>query len=205
MLSTLITLAAMAHATAYFPLDLTVTQALQSRQSPALDVLALGVDWLGYAPQIAIFIGVISLGLLALGRRWEGTMYLLAAALEGGAATLVKLLVQRPRPEVPGLHIYQQLGDFTFPSGHVFSYLLMFGLLAYFIYHLVRPAGWRSLALLGLGGLIVAVGPVRIYLGEHWLSDVVGGYLLGGLSLLLLIPLYRWGQGQFETKKGRSA
>ncbi len=204
-LAALISLAVSAHSSAYFPLDLTVTQALQSRQSPALDALALGVNWLGYAPQIAILSGGICLGLWAFGRRWEGVIFLFGAALEGGAAALIKMLVQRPRPDVPGLHVYQQLGDFAFPSGHAGSYLLLFGLLAYFIYRQARPAWWRPLALLGLGGLILVIGPVRIYLGEHWLSDVVGGYLLGALSLLLLIRLYRWGQGKFETTPDRSA
>jgi len=196
-LAALAVLAVMAHSAAYFPIDLSVTQALQRLQSPVLDRLALSLDWPGYAPQIMILLGLICLGLFAAGQRWEAIIMILAGGFEAGIATVVKLLVQRPRPDASGVHVYQPLGDFTFPSGHTFSYMMVFGLLAYICYVRMRPSWLRTLAVAVLIGLVVAVGPVRIYLGEHWLSDVAGGYLLGGLGLLIITRVYRWGEGRF--------
>jgi undecaprenyl-diphosphatase len=202
-LAALVVLSVMAHSAAYFPIDLTVTRALQRLQSPVLDRLALSVNWLGFAPQIMIVLGLICLGLFAAGQRWEAVVMLLAGGLEAGLATLVKLLVQRPRPDVSGVHVYQPLGDFTFPSGHTFSYMMVFGLLAYFCYVRMRASWLRTLVVAALIGLVAAVGPVRIYLGEHWLSDVIGGYLLGGLGLLIIVRFYRWGEGRFFAKHRR--
>jgi membrane-associated phospholipid phosphatase len=199
-LAGLVALAVLAHSAAYFPIDLSVTQALQRLQSPLLDRLALSLDWLGYAPQIMIILGLVCLGLFVAGQRWEAIVMILAGGFEAGVATVVKLLVQRPRPEVSGVHVYQPLGDFTFPSGHTFSYMMVFGLLAYFCYIRMRPSWLRTLAVAALIALVAAVGPVRIYLGEHWLSDVVAGYLLGALGLLLIIRVYRWGEGRFFAK-----
>lgn len=189
-----IILAVLAHGAAYFPMDMTVTKALQMLQSPGLDAAALGVDWLGYVPQIVVISATIALGLWLLRRRWESVVSVMATALEGAVDGTLKLLVRRPRPDVVGIKIYQPLGDFTFPSGHVFSYLMVFGLLAYFCYALLPRTWWRGMAVAVLVGLVAVVGPVRIYLGEHWLSDVAAGYLLGGLGLFAMIRLYGWGR-----------
>lgn len=47
------------------------------------------------------------------------------------------------------------------------------------------------------GSLVLTIGVSRIYLGEHWASDVVGAYLLGSLVLIGVIQFYRWGETRF--------
>jgi amino acid transporter len=141
-----IVLSVMARSTPYFPIDLSMTQAFQKLQSPGLDAAALAVDFLGYVPQIIIIMAVVAIGLFAVGRRWVAVMVLVAGGLEGAVDGAIKLLVRRPRPEGLGIHTYQRLGDFTFPSGHVFSYLMIFGLLAYFAWLLLKPGWLRAVA-----------------------------------------------------------
>jgi len=53
--------------------------------------------------------------------------------------------------------------------------------------------------------MVVISGPIRIYYGAHWPSDVLAGYLLGSLLLLLMIRTYHWGQGRFfKTQPGKA-
>ncbi len=90
----------------------------------------------------------------------------------------LKTLFARPRPDFA----LQELADFSFPSGHATGAVAFYGFLAW----LALRRGWLSpapaLALgLGAAGLI---GFSRLYLGVHYLSDVLGGYLVGGLWAL---------------------
>jgi undecaprenyl-diphosphatase len=48
-----------------------------------------------------------------------------------------------------------------------------------------------------LGVEIALIGMSRIYLGEHWFSDVVGAYLLGSIALVIMIFFYRWGKTRY--------
>jgi len=199
----LVALSVAAHGTAYFSLDLTVTQAMQRLQSPALDTVMQAVDWLGFVPQVVILVGLAAVWLWVARKRWEGALLMFAMGAEGTAAVVIKLLVRRPRPEVTGLHIYQPLSDYTYPSGHVFCYAVVCGLLIYYIQRFLRPSRWRTAGSVVLAALALAIGPVRVYLGAHWLSDVAAGYLLAGLSLPLLIALHQWGERRFAPKSNR--
>lgn len=193
----------MALSAAYFPWDLSLTEAMQAESSPTLDAVALAIDWPGYLPQIAILALVAAIGLYAVGRHRAAVLIVLTLVIESPAVTLVKFLVRRARPSVPGIHVYKVLGDYTYPSGHVASYVMLFGFLAYLAYHLLRSPVLRALLVTVLTGLIVLVGPVRIYLGEHWPSDVLGGYLIGTMGLIFIVWLYRrWGTRESPAGEG---
>jgi undecaprenyl-diphosphatase len=58
---------------------------------------------------------------------------------------------------------------------------------------LLKNSWWRTLLLVLLLGLVGMIGPSRIYVGEHWASDVVAAYLLGSVWLALSVLVYRWG------------
>lgn len=76
-----------------------------------------------------------------------------------------------------------------YPSGHVASYVVFSGYLAYLVLKFVKKTRTRSILLVILLSIIVLVGPSRIYLHVHWLSDVIAGYFLGFAVLLFLISL----------------
>jgi undecaprenyl-diphosphatase len=76
-------------------------------------------------------------------------------------------------------------------------YTILFGYICYLMYTLLKRSILRSL-LLGIFGIfILFVGPSRIYLGQHWASDVLGAYLLGGVLLAGMILVYQWGKTRF--------
>ena len=77
------------------------------------------------------------------------------------------------------------LTDPSFPSGHVVQYTALFVGAFFLVYGLAKPSVWRTSALVLLALPIVLVGPSRLYLGQHWLSDVLGGY---AVAVLFLVP-----------------
>lgn len=101
----------------------------------------------------------------------------LAASLVG--STLLneglKLLFRRLRPDILILH---EAGGYSFPSGHSMAAMTFYGLLAYLAYR-YGPQGYQRVLCLLPCLLIVAVGLSRIYLGVHFASDVLAGYLAG--------------------------
>jgi undecaprenyl-diphosphatase len=112
-----------------------------------------------------------------------------------GAA--IKLFVQRARPTSDLVNVFSPLNDYSFPSGHVLVFTAFLGFLC-FLFFTLTPHSWqRILGIVVMIGLIVLVGISRIYLGQHWPSDVLGAYLFGSLWLTLTIYVYRWGKPRF--------
>ena len=117
---------------------------------------------------------------------------------------LLIVLVARPRPSSPLIHVYMSENGFpTFPSGHAMHDVVFYGFLLYV--SLTKPVSqwryrWLLIPLQIYAALnILLVGYSRVYEGSHWLTDVLGGYLAGALFLTLLIVLYRWTLDRLTT------
>lgn len=105
------------------------------------------------------------------------TAFLAVTPLGGGIVdTLVKTVVNRPRPVVD--HPIVTAFGKSFPSGHAMSSTVTYGALLLVFIPLFSKRG-RVLVSVGTVLLVVAVGCSRLLLGVHFLSDVIGGYLLG--------------------------
>ncbi len=180
-----------------FAVDLQITRAVQSINFPSFALLMSLVSWPGFGPQDVIIAGLIILLIYAFGLHWEAVMALIAALFTTGINVLVKDLVQRPRPTPNLVNVFAKLPSYSFPSGHVMFYLGFFGFIWFLAFTLLKPSLKRSLLLVFFGILIVLVGVSRIYLGEHWPSDVLGSYLLGSLTLVVIIQFYLWGKKHF--------
>ncbi|HEY0964943.1 MAG TPA: phosphatase PAP2 family protein [Candidatus Saccharimonadales bacterium] len=106
-----------------------------------------------------------------------------------GIGTVLKLLFGRKRP----LTEYVQNMHFktlSFPSGHATGATIAHGLLAYLAWHAL-PEPWSYIVAAAMTAIIVLVGISRIYLGAHFPSDVVAGWLLGTAGVLVIIFLIR--------------
>lgn len=171
--------------------DLRVTLAMQRVRPPGLTELMLAVSWLGFRPQMPLIaVGVVT-GLLWRGLRIEAAFAFLAFA--SYLLNIIKELVQRPRPaaDLDGIVVVFTVGGSSFPSGHTLTYTIFYGFLAYLAYTLVRPNAARRALLALLLGVIALVGPSRVYLGQHWFTDVLASYLLGSALLVALLTAYR--------------
>jgi membrane-associated phospholipid phosphatase len=177
-----------------FPVDLQITLAIQSIDSPFFADLMWLISWPGFLPQSVIITLLIAFLLYAYGLRWESAISSLAALVSGVSNELIKGAIQRPRPAINLVDVFEVLTSYSFPSGHVMFYTILFGFLWYVAYTILKRSYLRNLLLTLLGSLILFVGVSRIYLGQHWASDVLGAYLLGVLILTGIILLHRWGK-----------
>lgn len=181
----------------YFTFDLTIERALQSINSQAFYDLMYFVSGLGFNPLSYLLCGLIIVYIFIIGLRWEAVSALFAA---GGVALMgvaIKLFVQRARPTPDLVKVLSPLNDYSFPSGHVLLFTAFLGFLC-FLFYTLTPHSWqRTLGIVFTAALIALVGISRIYLGQHWPSDVLGAYLFGSLWLALSIYVYRWGKPRF--------
>jgi membrane-associated phospholipid phosphatase len=187
--------------TAYFSYDFHITQSLQSITNPFISGLLTITSWAGDAPQAFIIPLIIIVLLFALGFRWEATASLAAAVLVSLLNVILKVAIHRPRPGADLVHVASNFGSYSFPSGHVMFYTGFFGFMIFLTYTLLKPSVKRILLMTLFGLHILLVGASRIYLGAHWFSDVIGAYLIGFVSLIGFILLYRWGKKRFFVQQ----
>ena len=195
-------LALLASTHTYFAIDLIITRGIQTYHAAWFRQLMIFVSWPGYPLQSLLIIGGMALVLVRLGFLREAIAGAGAALGSGLLNTLVKIVIQRPRPSIDLVDVASQLNSYSFPSGHVMFYTAFFGFFVFLTFSRLKKS-WRRTSLLVLfGSLVLLVGPSRIYLGEHWASDALGAYLLGSLVLLAVIQAYqRWGP-RIPTVKG---
>jgi undecaprenyl-diphosphatase len=131
-------------------------------------------------------------------RRERRLAVFLAAVCAGGALIniAVKAAVGRPRPDLDE-PVATALGK-SFPSGHSMSSLICFGALLVVFLPFV-PRAWRQATVAVTAVLVLAIGFSRMVLGVHFLSDVLGGFVLGTAWLVGSVALFE----TWRTERGR--
>jgi undecaprenyl-diphosphatase len=192
-------LASFVHVHPILPIDVAITQEFQEQRQPWLKSFMVAVSFLGSQFLLFTFLILLTAVLFWLIRlRLEAIMILGLPGVSAALNRLIKFIVSRPRPTSNLVEIFQQASGQSFPSGHVMSYLAYWGLLFSLGFILLkRDRWWHYLFLIIPGLFVLLVGPSRIYLGNHWASDVLGGYMFGGLLLGMTLWLYL-----FLKKKG---
>ncbi|GAC1511417.1 MAG: hypothetical protein NVS1B3_14520 [Candidatus Dormibacteraceae bacterium] len=172
----------------YLPFDVPMERFIQSINVGPLVWVFQRLDEIeGLRQQLVAVAGI----LLVAAVNWRAAPLMLVAALSGGVYTLTAMFINRPRPSADLVHVVRHTGASSYPSGHVvfFSWFLILLVLCLAVGRLPKAivAGLWVIAALVL--LAVCVG--RIYLGEHWPSDVAGGLALG-LGWTALALSWRW-------------
>ena len=101
---------------------------------------------------------------------------------------LLKYIIQRPRPD--GYRLITESG-YSFPSGHSMVSMAFYGLIIYLIWKMVKNKKIKYISCGILGILIPMIGFSRIYLGVHYASDVIGGFAISIVYLLLYTNITR--------------
>jgi membrane-associated phospholipid phosphatase len=170
------------------PGDRAITERLQEQPFPGQDIS--GFVRALTATEVVLATGAaVSLILWLRGHRRQAI--LLGAGLAGIAMAQfgVKELVERPRPDDDLVDVRAGGSSPSFPAGHVMSGTFLYGFLIYLVVTLPLGPG-AAVPLATAAALVIAlVGPVNVWLGVHWPSDVLGGYLLAGVILLPLIAI----------------
>ncbi len=131
---------------------------------------------------------VVAVGIAFLGYVKRQPRVVLAEALALLAFTgnsVLKYLLHRTRPDTLFVQ-HMKIKSFSFPSGHAFGSVVVYGLLAYLAFTRL-PQPWNLIIAAILVFLIILIGISRVYLEAHFPSDVLAGWLLGGLCLFLII------------------
>ena len=157
--------------------------------------LAINVVYLaGWGNYLLPYLPMFIVAFVALSKRWSDSLLLAACGVAPAALNLaLKELAARPRPDAD-LALVLETG-YAFPSAHTVFVTAFYGALIYLLSYWEVFPGFPALrwALQGILALfILTVGASRVYLGVHWPSDVVGGFLFGGLCLAALIAGRRW-------------
>jgi undecaprenyl-diphosphatase len=174
---------------ALLAIDVPVTHAIQGVTLPLYGWVLTHTSDLGFTPGDIISYIAVFAGLVVAGFRAEAVLAVVSALLAGLAGSGIKLLVGRLRPTSHSVHVAGHVTGYSFPSGHVIQYTTLFGF-TFFLVFITWRGGWlRALILTILALLVVLVGPSRVYMGEHWPSDVLGAYLFAAVWLAGTIEL----------------
>ncbi len=188
--------------------ELAVTQAVQG--VPYWAWLPPFIDFFGTFNNpipSGVGIGIVFTTILLMG--WYRQAFFLALAVGIGNAmnNLLAPFVNRPRPSPALVHVDALLKYYSFPSGHTNNEMIFYGFLLFLSF--TRPVRrwryrWALIPLQVFAALnIVMIGFSRVYGGEHWTFDTLGGYLEGALWLTLFIFLYQWTTTTLERRRAK--
>lgn len=150
-----------------------------SRRSPSSTSFFDLMTIIGSPPVLAALGACVGVLLLLTGRdRW----FVYLAVTAGGGALLdweLKRFFARARPDVA--EMLRQAHGYSFPSGHAMGSTVMLGALSYLAFRTLSHWRWKSAVLAFAWTLIAAISTSRVYLGVHWLTDVVAGIAAGAM------------------------
>jgi undecaprenyl-diphosphatase len=173
-----------------FPGDLQLTLLVQSIDGKPLFSLMKWVSYLMSGWRAAMLVVASGIVVWRYLGRLEGSL-VVVAGLCSLLDSPIKFLVNRPRPTAALAQVLAAEHGSGFPSGHALFAAVVLGFLAYLCVTRLRRRSLRTLSFAGLLTLILLTGVSRVYLGVHWPSDVLGGYLVGATLLMTLIFLHR--------------
>jgi len=170
------------------PADVQLELAIHTHASPYLTAVMYLLTAFGYIPVIGAATAVLCYRLLLDRRRWEAAATAAVMLGEGALNTILKLAVHRARPS---LFTHATTLGLSFPSGHAMATFCLMGLILWFVWADLQPV-LQGVTVVAAVAFVVAVGFSRVYLGVHYPSDVLGGWLASTAWLGAAPALLYW-------------
>ena len=184
-------------------LDRRIEHLVAIMRTPELDQLFYAVTWLGSIRVVAA-LAMAGLLLALLARRWREALLLpLVAALSWLSTEGLKHVIARPRPPLADARVLET--GFSFPSTHATVSAAFYGVAAYFLIRGLRRDSAKILVGILAAVLVLMVGVSRAYLGVHFPSDVLAGWMFGVLWFALIVIADHLWQAQRAPVKNTAA
>jgi len=171
-------------------LDIHISEEIQENQTPNLNTIMIWISWFGRTP-VSVVMVVLSAFLFYFLRLKKESILILSSLLSGILGLGLKMLVNRPRPSKDLVVLLEETKYQSFPSGHVLFYTVFFGALILIILRLKKIKYKVKIFLITVCLSVIFFGAVsRVYLGAHWFTDVLGGFILGVFCVLIMGHFY---------------
>ncbi len=142
-------------------------------------------------PVTGIAVMAVVIAVFALGKQWKkGAIVFAGLAGSEGFTAVLKILFHRARPDLLLRAVPED--SFSMPSGHATTVAFVFGYLGYQLFLRVKSKTGRTLTVLTVFLVILLIDLSRMYLGVHYLSDVIAGNMIGLLGLCFVIGVDSW-------------
>lgn len=152
--------------------------------SDSMTPIMKGITWVGSAP---VLISIALILFVLIKNKKTGLAIFLNLFVVSLLNQILKFILQRPRPTE--YRIINESG-YSFPSGHSMISMAFYGFLIYLIYKNIKNKYLKWILIVLLSLLILGIGVSRIYLGVHYTSDVLAGFLISISYLVIYIKLY---------------
>ncbi|MFJ3640659.1 phosphatase PAP2 family protein [Streptomyces sp. NPDC090108] len=161
------------------------------RDSGVTHVFRVLTDWVWDPLTMRLLAAGAALWLiLRRGAWWPALWLVLTCALAAGVQQVMKAAVGRPRPVWPDPVDSARYA--AFPSGHAMTAMVVCGLLLWLLRRRTASTALWGAAVAASVVTVAGVGLTRVWLGVHWPSDVLGGWLLGALMVTAAVAVYEW-------------
>ncbi len=169
-------------------LDTSLSETVYSLRSPLLTQTFLFITFLGGSTWLLFASLVMFLFLILKKKTHAALLFLFTFSLGVALNLFIKYIVARARPDIEPMidEIF-----YSYPSGHSMNAFVFYALLAYLTYHVGRNSMVSALVTFLCGILILAIGFSRIYLGVHYPSDVIAGFLAGCAWFLTVLVSHK--------------
>jgi undecaprenyl-diphosphatase len=175
------------------PIDMMIFDRIKPRVNTVNNKIMLFVTFLGkHQFLIPANLILIFYFILVKKQTWFSIRVITIAISSLVLMLLLKQLFQRKRPLSPLLKAARGL---SFPSGHAIMAVTFYGLLIYILQHTITIDWLKWILFILVFGLIILIGFSRIYLRVHYASDVLGGFIIGLLWLLISLAVLKWLEG----------